>query len=459
MVPHQSFFYGVIVITRSSFIRRSVIFVLICGLSLIASAAAVGGDTGYFEITSTPSGASVYFDGSYKGTSPVTFEVAVTGNPSHTIRLTKSGYHDWEDSYYGNPAEGETLTIHADLVFIPVTQPTTLIGGGKGYYAISSVPSGASVYFDGAYKGLSPVTVQVASEGTPGHTVSLSLSGYESWSTSLSGNPADGQTIPVNAYLTPLQQYGSVYVESNPSGASAVLDGHYSQTTPCTFTNVNAGSHQLAVSMPGYTSWTKTVTVSAGSTTRVSATLSPIAPNTGTIYMVTTPQGASAYVDGVYYGITPALASGLMPGVHQVRLSLSGFADWVGNVDVTGGVTTTVTQTLHVATPTPTLSPGTGTVSVSSTPAGAQVFLDDVYLGVTPVTLPSVSPGSHVILLKNPGYTDWQATIMVQANQNTPVSATMTPAATTAPTQGPLPAGLVLGAVGLVGALLMLRRK
>jgi hypothetical protein len=48
---------------------------------------------------------------------------------------------------------------------------------------------------------------------------------------------------------------------------------------------------------------------------------------------------------------------------------------------------------------------------------------------------------------------------MVQANQNTPVSATMTPAATTAPTQGPLPAGLVLGAVGLVGALLMLRRK
>jgi len=434
-------------------------FVLICGISLISAATAVGGDTGYFEITSDPSGASVYFDSSYKGTTPVTFEVAVTGNPSHTIRLTKSGYYDWEDSYYGNPMQGETISINADMIFIPVTQQTTPIGAGKGYYAITSVPSGASVYFDGAYKGLSPVTVQVSSTGTPGHTVSLSLSGYEDWSTTLSGNPADGQTVPVNAYLTPVQQYGSVYVESNPSGASAVLDGHYSQTTPCTFTNVNAGSHQLAVSMPGYTSWTKTVTVSAGSTTRVSATLSPVAPNTGSIYMVTTPQGASAFVDGVYYGITPAQASGLPPGIHQVRLSLSGFQDWVGNVDVISGVTSTVTQTLHVATPTPTQSPGTGTVSVSSTPSGAQVFLDDVFLGVTPVTLPSVSPGSHVILLKNPGYADWQATIIIQAGQNTPVSATLSPATTSAPTQGPFPAALVLAAIGMAGMVLLMRRR
>ena len=165
--------------THSSVIRRLVILFLVCGLSLIASAAAVGGDTGYFEITSSPSGASVYFDSAYKGTTPVTFEVYTTGSPSHTIRLTRSGYYDYEDSYYGNPSQGETIPLSYDLVFIPVTQPTTLIGGGKGYYAISSVPSGASVYFDGAYKGLSPVTVQVSSTGTPGHTISVSLSGYE----------------------------------------------------------------------------------------------------------------------------------------------------------------------------------------------------------------------------------------------------------------------------------------
>jgi hypothetical protein len=443
----------------SFFIRRAIIALLICAISLMASAAAVGGDTGYFEISSDPSGAAVYFDGSYKGVTPVTFEVAVTGNPSHTVRLTRQGYYDYEDSYYGNPQQGETVALSYTLVFIPVTQPTTLIGGGKGFYAISSVPSGASVYFDGAYRGLTPVTVQVSSTGTPGHTVSLYLSGYQDWETTLSGNPADGQTIPVNAYLTPVPQYGSVYVESNPSGASATLDGHYSQTTPCTFTNINAGSHQLAVIMSGYTRWTMTVSVSAGSTTRVTATLSPLSPGTGSIYLVTTPQGASAYVDGVYYGITPALASGLAPGNHQVRLSLSGFAEWIGTVQVTSGATTTVSQTLHTASPTPTHSPGTGTISVSSSPAGAQVFLDDVYMGITPVTLPSVTPGSHVVLLKNPGYSDWQATIMVQSNQNTPVSATMTPVSTPTPTEGPIPVILVAGALAGAAALVVMKRE
>ena len=134
-----------------------VFLVLACSLFCIAATAAeIGGDTGYFEITSDPSGGSVYFDGSYKGTSPVTFPVYVTGSPSHTIRVTKSGYNDWQQNYQGNPAEGETISVNANLVFIPVTQQTTLIGGGKGYYYISSFPSGGSVYFDGSYKGYCP---------------------------------------------------------------------------------------------------------------------------------------------------------------------------------------------------------------------------------------------------------------------------------------------------------------
>ena len=131
-----------------------VFLVLACSLFCIAATAAeIGGDTGYFEITSDPSGGSVYFDGSYKGTSPVTFPVYVTGSPSHTIRVTKSGYNDWQQNYQGNPAEGETISVNAVLVFIPVTQQTTLIGGGKGYYYISSSPSGGSVYFDGSAEG------------------------------------------------------------------------------------------------------------------------------------------------------------------------------------------------------------------------------------------------------------------------------------------------------------------
>ena len=89
---------------------------LILLLAVVGLAAAqIGGGTGYFEINSDPSGASVYFDGSYRGTSPVTVSVSSMGTPSHTIRVTKSGYEDWYQNYDGNPFEGETVHIYASL--------------------------------------------------------------------------------------------------------------------------------------------------------------------------------------------------------------------------------------------------------------------------------------------------------------------------------------------------------
>jgi hypothetical protein len=443
--------------TFHSRISAGLVILVLALLCSVSFAAEIGGDTGYFEVTSDPSGGSVYFDGSYKGITPVTFPVYVTGSPSHTIRVTKSGYYDWQQSYQGNPSVGETITVNANLVFIPITQQTTPIGGDKGYYSITSLPSGGSVYFDGSYKGITPVTVEVSSTGTPGHTVSISLSGYETWSTSLSGNPAGGQTVAVTAYLTPIQNYGSISVTSSPSGATAVLDGGSSQTTPCTFTGVSPGSHTIYVSKSGYTSVSRTVTVSGGSTTQLSVTLNQVAPETGTIYVVSTPQGANAYVDGVYYGITPALATGLSPGNHQVRISLSGFQDWVGTAYVSSGQTTTVTQTLHVGTPTPTQSPGTGSVAVSSSPSGAQVYMDNVYQGISPLTISPVQPGTHTFLIKQTGYADWQVSEAVQGGQTTQIDATLSPLST--PTEGGLPVTIVLMALGLLGFAMISRRK
>lgn len=430
---------------------------LACGIFGIA-AAQIGGDTGYFEITSAPSGAAVTFDGSYKGTTPVTFPVLVTGNPSHTIALTKSGYQPWSDTYVGNPEAGDTITINADLIYIPITQPTTQIGAGKGYYAISSSPQGGSVYFDGSYEGTAPVTVEVSSSGTPGHTILVALSGYQSWSQNYPGNPADGQTVYVTAYLTPIATYGSISVTTSPSQATAVLDGSQSQITPCTFNNVNPGTHTIMVSKSGYSTTSRTVSVSAGSNTPVSVTLSQLPPNTGSIYMVSNPQGAAAYVDGTYYGMTPALAPGLAAGTHQVRFSLAGFQDYLGIVTVVGGQTTTVTQTLVVAptgTPTPTPVPGTGTIAVTSVPGGAQVFLDSAYVGISPLTIPSVQPGSHVVTITQTGYQNYAVTVTVQSDQIAQVSGTLTPVTT--PTKGGLPA--VVAILGLLAVVVLARRK
>lgn len=419
----------------------------------------IGGGTGYFQIASSPSGGSVYFDGSYEGTTPTIVPVSSTGNPSHHIRITKPGYYDWEQTYSGNPFAGETITIDADLLFIPVTQePTITIGGDRGYYYISSSPSGANVYFDNSYKGTTPLTVTVYTTGTPGHTISVSLPGYSTWTNYYAGNPSPDQTVYVSASLSPVQNYGSISVDTSPTGAIAVLDGGSSQVTPCTFNNVYPGSHSLYVSKSGYQSKTTSASVTAGRNTQVTVYLSQIPPNTGSLYVVSTPQGAGVYVDGNYYGPAPQIVSGMSTGYHAVRLSLSGFQDWTGSVYVTGGETTRVTQTLTVGPTTqPTYSPGTGGLAISSNPIGAQVYLDNNYLGLTPLTSPAVQAGSHVVLLKLSGYADWQGTVQVNSGQVTPVDATLSPSPT--PTKSGPAGPLAVLALGILSAFLLFRRR
>ncbi|MBP1928325.1 hypothetical protein J2741_000872 [Methanolinea mesophila] len=421
--------------------------VLLAGLCGVA-AAQIGGDVGYYYITSSPSGASVYFDGSYKGTTPTTVQVYTSGTPGHTLSLTLSGYQTYTQSIAGNPSEGQTVTIFATLTPMP--------GSQTGYYQISSSPSNADVYFDSVYKGTTPVTVEVSTTGTPGHTINVYKSGYESFSQFYPGNPSSGQTVYVYAALTPVQSTGSVYATSSPSGASVYLDDVYMGTTPNTFTSISTGTHTIRISRSGYQTYTGSVTVSSGSTTTVSVTLPPISSSVGSLYVTSSPSGASLYIDGTYRGTTPTTAGSLTPGSHTVRLSLAGYQDFTTTATVYAGQTTTLSANLVQVTPTTTL----GTLAISSSPSAAEVYVDNVFRGYSPLTLNDISPGSHAITLRLAGYQDWQGNVQVSAGQTTSVQGTLIPVPTTVPTTKAPGFGILAGiaALGLIGAVLVIKR-
>jgi len=69
---------------------------------------------------------------------------------------------------------------------------------------------------------------------------------------------------------------------------------------------------------------------------------------------------------------------------------------------------------------------GVGTVSVSSDPDGAEIFIDDKFLGNAPATL-KLSPGSHAVLLKFPGHADWRRTLEVLKSSKVSLKATLEP--------------------------------
>jgi serine protease Do len=70
---------------------------------------------------------------------------------------------------------------------------------------------------------------------------------------------------------------------------------------------------------------------------------------------------------------------------------------------------------------------GVGTVTITSEPDSAEIFVDDKFLGNAPATL-KLPAGSHAILLKFPGHTDWRRTLEVLKSSKTSLKATLEPA-------------------------------
>src|SRR5260370_19717399 len=70
---------------------------------------------------------------------------------------------------------------------------------------------------------------------------------------------------------------------------------------------------------------------------------------------------------------------------------------------------------------------GVGTVTITSEPDSAEIFVDDKFLGNAPAIL-TLPAGSHAILLKFPGHTDWRRTLEVLKSSKTTLKATLEPA-------------------------------
>ena len=390
--------------------------------------------TGSISVSSSPSGANVYLDNAYKGLTPLIITDVSQGH--HHIELTLAGYQDWPTSV--EVKADETSYISATLTPTP---PAT------GSISVSSSPSGARIYVDGSYKGRTPETITYVSPGS--HTVKLKHDEYHDWSTSI--KVTAGSTSYVSASLTPIPYptTGFISVSSSPSGAYIHLDGSYKGTTPKIITHVSPGYHTIELEHSGYYDWTSTVRVKAGSTSYVSTSLTPNpSPTTGFISVTSSPSGANVYLDGAYQGRTSAsgdlIIVAIAPGHHTVSVDLSGYQHWETGVDVTVGGTSYVSASLvpaHVPTP----APATGAIAVSSSPSGANVYLDDTYKGITPLIITDVSPGTHTIEVKLEGYQDWSTSVQVTAGGTASVPASLTPSTT--PTSTPKTPTTVLGVI------------
>lgn len=79
-----------------------------------------------------------------------------------------------------------------------------------------------------------------------------------------------------------------------------------------------------------------------------------------------------------------------------------------------------------------------GTPQFSTSPEGAQIYLDNEYKGTTPATISGVSAGTHTLEFRYSGYQNWKATITVPAGSSSYYAALspLTASTTAVSTQG-----------------------
>lgn len=135
----------------------------------------------------------------------------------------------------------------------------------------------------------------------------------------------------------------------------------------------------------------------------------------GTVEFASTPSRGSVYLDNSFIGYTP-LRFGVGVGRHDVAIELDGYDRYTTSIDVRAGQTQSVTARLNQ-------QRRAGTVSFTSSPSGADVYVDGRYVGTTPTGQVRFETGSYTARFDLPGYQSASVNFDVRNNDNRNVSA------------------------------------
>jgi serine/threonine-protein kinase len=228
--------------------------------------------------------------------------------------------------------------------------------------------------------------------------------------------------IPLPGYVKEaVLETGTVFVTSDPAGASIVVDGVAKQsTTPASIADLEPGDHEVSVILNGYRTETRTVSVGVEETSRVGFVLRPLA-GVGFLKVSSNPRSA-VYVDGDSVDVTPlSRLLTLKRGSHELLLRTSDLPDYISKIEITSGRTTDVYVDLTRIWPRPPTPDPMGYARINVEP-WAVVYVDGDSVDTTPFNkLLRLSQGRHRLVLSNPNFPDCAKSLDVVGGETTQV--------------------------------------
>jgi class 3 adenylate cyclase/tetratricopeptide (TPR) repeat protein len=134
-----------------------------------------------------------------------------------------------------------------------------------------------------------------------------------------------------------------------------------------------------------------------------------IPPGLAFLRVETSPPGAAIYVDGVAKGLSPA-GFDISLGEHRFRLELAGHQDWDEKISVSQTTPSPLKiELVRLA-----------LLKAASTPPGAEVYVNEVMKGRTPLQL-GLPMGEYTLRMVLSGYQEWKDRIRVEQLRDYPV--------------------------------------
>ena len=192
---------------------------------------------------------------------------------------------------------------------------------------------------------------------------------------------------------------GSAVIQSDPPGATVLLDGAALGQTPLQIPAMAPGMYALLLDMPGHEEQLAELTIRAKKEAKVEVKMTAMAQVR--IAVLEGAPAATVYVDGRPRGIAPVEVDSLSAGEHEVIVMAPGHRETRLSVPLAPGqVADLIVGLVPADAPTGTLPP-TGLL-VESLPTGAAVRVEGKVHGFTPLKLDILQPGPRKVEIYMP---------------------------------------------------------
>ena len=177
-----------------------------------------------------------------------------------------------------------------------------------------------------------------------------------------------------------------VNITSQPSGATVIVDGMDRGTTPVMLFDLAPGRHHLKYRLAGYVERDRFFNTNENPGPYIEKN-EVLEEEKGLLLLKTDPEGCDIQIDGDSVGQTPRLFTHLsVNGTYNVKFRKAGYQDQTISVKFEGRKPLVREEKMVLA---------SGTIGVHSEPGGAEVTVNGIVRGRTPVELTEIIDGKE----------------------------------------------------------------